>query len=63
MGSRAFQHKLETPEERLRAFDRVTAEEIRTVARLVFQPKRTAAAIIGPCTKSSKLLDLFRFHP
>jgi predicted Zn-dependent peptidase len=43
-----FQKKLLTPEERLRQIDRVTAAEIRAVAKQLFRPQAMATAVIGP---------------
>lgn len=58
-----FQQKLQTPEERLAAFEKVTAADIRAVAKKIFRPAQMASALIGPCSEKSKVETLFRLNP
>jgi len=43
-----FLHALETPDEKLRRIDAVTASDVRRVARRIFRPEHMATAVIGP---------------
>jgi predicted Zn-dependent peptidase len=43
-----FLKRLETPEDKLRRIDAVTAADIRRVARAIFRPEHMATAVIGP---------------
>ena len=43
-----FQKKLETPEDRLKRIQKVTAADIRRVAKSIFNKDRMASAVIGP---------------
>lgn len=47
-----FQGKLESPEERMRRFEKVTPADIKRVATAIFKPGSMASAVIGPqsCT-------------
>ena len=53
-----FERKLETPEKRLAKIRKVTADDIRRVARTVLNPQRMVAAAIGPLGNSAKFKRL-----
>lgn len=55
-----FQKKLETPEERLKRIQKVTAADIRRVAKLVFTKDRMASAVIGPFENKAKAEAIFK---
>lgn len=50
-----FLAKMETPEERFKKLDAVTSEDVARVAREVIQPKKMAAAVIGPFKDEEKV--------
>ncbi|MBI2551859.1 insulinase family protein [Candidatus Uhrbacteria bacterium] len=50
-----FQGKMETPEERFKKLDAVTREDVLRVARQVIQPRKMAAAVIGPFKEEGKV--------
>ncbi len=54
-----FEKKLETPEQRMRRIDRVTAADIRRVAKKIFNKKHMASAVIGPFENKAKVEKLF----
>lgn len=54
-----FQKRLLTPEERLRHIEKVTAADIRRVAKNIFQKEHMAAAIIGPFSDKQVVEKLF----
>ncbi len=54
-----FQKLALTPEERLKKIERVTAVEMRELARRMFDPKRMAAAVIGPFEEKEKVAKWF----
>lgn len=58
-----FQQKLETPEQRLARFEKVTSADIRAVAKQIFNPAQMSAAVIGPFGKKTSLEALFRLNP
>lgn len=58
-----FQGKLNTPEQRLAQFEKVTPEDIRKVAKQIFKPAQMSAAVIGPYGKKASLEALFRLNP
>lgn len=43
-----FRKKLETPDERMAEFERVTAKHIKALAQKIFRPELMAIALIGP---------------
>lgn len=43
-----FQKKAETPEEKMKRFEKVTAAQILKVAKKIFRPEVMASAVIGP---------------
>jgi predicted Zn-dependent peptidase len=55
-----FQNKAETPEERLRKIDKVTAADIRRVAKMIFNPEKMASAVIGPFDSKEHVKKLFK---
>jgi len=52
-----LQGRLETPEERLRRLDAVSAEAVRRVAGAIIRKDRLTLAAIGPCDDDKPLLD------
>lgn len=55
-----FQNKLETPEERLKRIQKVTAADIRRVAKQIFIKDRMAFAVIGPFGSKAKVEALIK---
>lgn len=55
-----FQKKLETPEDRLKRIQKVTAADIRRVAKSIFNKDRMASAVIGPFEDKKKVEALFK---
>ncbi len=53
-----FQRKIETPEERMKRFETVTLEQIKSVAKRIFRPEYMAAAVIGPFGKKENVVKL-----
>ena len=56
-----FQHKIETPEERMKRFEAVTPRQIHAVAQRIFTPASMASAAIGPFGKKEHLAKLIRW--
>lgn len=54
-----FQKRVETPEERMERFERVTAKRIRDLAGDIFRPDLMAAAVIGPFGEKRNVEKLF----
>jgi predicted Zn-dependent peptidase len=54
-----FMKKLETPDARMKRFEKVTASDIRRVARSLFRPERMARAVIGPFSNEKALAKMF----
>lgn len=52
--------RIDTPEEKMAKLDRVTAADVRRVARVVVQPRRLALAAIGPKLDRAHLARLSR---
>ncbi len=52
---------VKTPEEKIEKIFAVTREEIRSVAREIMQPKKLAAAVIGPFEDAKRFTKLMRF--
>lgn len=50
-----FQKKVETPDERMRRYEKVTAAQIRNIAKRIFRPEHMAAAVIGPFGNKSQV--------
>lgn len=55
-----LRHEIMLPKERVRMIDRVTAFDVRRVARDIFQNKRLNLAVIGPHAEKKELKKLFR---
>lgn len=53
-----LRHKIMLPKERVKMIERVTAEDIRRVARDIFQNKKLNVAVIGPHTSKKKLAKI-----
>jgi predicted Zn-dependent peptidase len=54
-----FQKSIETPEQRLAKLEKVTAADIRRVAKSIFNPDKMASAVIGPFESKDKVKKLF----
>lgn len=54
-----FQHQVETPEEKMKHWERVTAPDIRRVAQTLFRPAAMAAAVIGPFASAGTVRNMF----
>lgn len=50
-----FLKTLETPEDKMKRIEKVTAKQIRRVAKAIFRPERMAAAAIGPYAEKDVL--------
>ena len=53
-----FRKKIETPEERMKRFEKVTAADIRKAAKLIFRPEAMASAVIGPFGKKEQVAKM-----
>lgn len=53
--------KVKTPEERIEKIFAVTREEIRAAAREIIEPKKLAAAVIGPFEDVKRFTKLLKF--
>lgn len=56
-----YKEELETPEERLKEIQKVTAEDVREVAKKLFKPNHMAASVIGPFEDKEALRAMFPF--
>ncbi|MFA4953990.1 MAG: pitrilysin family protein [Patescibacteria group bacterium] len=56
-----FRRRVETPEERLRRYEKVTGAEVRKVARAIFRPEQMACAVIGPFGKRENVAKLIKW--
>ncbi len=54
-----FQKKAETPEEKMKRFEKVTAAQILKVAKKIFRPEVMASAVIGPFGTKENVKKLF----
>jgi predicted Zn-dependent peptidase len=54
-----FQSKAATPEERIKQIEKVTAADIREVAKLLFRTEHMAASVIGPFEDKSVVEKMF----
>lgn len=54
-----FQHQVETPEEKMKHWECVTAPDIRRVAQTLFRPAAMAAAVIGPFASAGTVRNMF----
>ena len=54
-----FQGKIETPEQRLKRFEKVTTRDIRRVAASLFRKEHMAHAVIGPFKSQKELAKMF----
>ena len=50
-----FLNKLETPDDRMKLIEQVTAKQIQAVAKEIFKPEHMATAAIGPLTGEGEL--------
>lgn len=51
----AIEGKIATPEEQIRAIDKVTAKDLRDLSRFLFRPERMNIGVIGPGVNQTKL--------
>jgi len=56
-----FRRRVETPEERLRRYEKVTRADVRQVARAIFRPEQMASAVIGPFGKRENVAKLIKW--
>lgn len=56
-----YGQKLQSPEERMKEIDAVTAEAVREVAKKIFIPDHMAASVIGPFEDKQALRAMFPF--
>ena len=57
-----FQKKIETPDERMKRFEKVTAAAVQHVARKIFRPQSMALSVIGPFGKKDNVTKLIRWN-
>ena len=50
-----FTGKMETPDERFKQLEKVTRQDVLSVAREIIQPSKMAAAVIGPFKEEGKV--------
>ncbi len=55
-----FKKKMQTPQEKIARIKKVTAADVRRVARDLFRPDQLCAAVIGPYKNAATLKKLFR---
>ncbi len=55
-----FEKKIMTPEENLKKLDKVTAEEIKALARELFVPERSALAVVGAKQSGDGFLKILK---
>lgn len=53
-----FRKELETPEARMRRIEKVTAADIKRVAKKIFRPEHMASAAIGPFASKAALAKM-----
>ncbi len=58
VGQEILQNQIITPEDKLKAIDKVTAEDVQRVAKMIFTEKRLNLAVISPNAKKAKLEKL-----
>lgn len=56
-----FQKRVETPDERMKRFDAVTAAQVKAIAKKIFRPQAMAAAVIGPFGKKRNVEKLVKW--
>lgn len=56
-----FRSRVETPEERMRRYDKVTRRDIQAVAKLILRPEHMAAAVIGPFGDRKNVAKLIKW--
>lgn len=56
-----FRRRVESPEERMRRYDKVTRQEIKNVAKSIFRPEHMAAAVIGPFGDKRNLAKIIKW--
>jgi len=58
VGQEVLQNQVVLPKDKLRAIDKVTAEDVLRVAKMIFTEKRLNLAVISPSIKKAKLEKL-----
>lgn len=61
VGQEVLQNKITLPKEKIQAIDKVTAEDVLRVAKMIFTEKRLNLAVISPSIKKAKLEKLLHF--
>ncbi len=56
-----FRQRLETPEQRMARFEKVTRGDVQKVAKELFRPERMAAAVIGPFGPKKNLEKIIKW--
>jgi predicted Zn-dependent peptidase len=56
-----FRERLETPEQRMARFEKVTRGEVQKIAKELFRPERMAAAVIGPFGPKKNLEKIIKW--
>lgn len=53
--------KIETIDDMVAGFNRVTGDDVRRVARRVIRPERVALAVVGPFKSEARFLQALKF--
>jgi predicted Zn-dependent peptidase len=61
VGQEVLRNEVSLPKEKVRAIDKVTAEDVLRVAKMIFTEKRLNLAVISPNAKKAKLEKLLHF--
>ncbi len=61
VGQEILQNTITLPKDKIKAIDKVTAEDVLRVAKTIFTEKRLNLAVISPDTKKAKLEKLLHF--
>jgi predicted Zn-dependent peptidase len=56
-----FRNRLETPEQRMARFEKVTRGDVQKIAREIFRPQNLAAAVIGPFGPKKNLEKIIKW--
>ena len=56
-----FLKNIETPEQKLRRYERVKAAEVQKMAAMIFRPEKMAVACIGPIASQKQLQGMLRW--
>ena len=61
VGQEVLQNKIVLPKDKIKAIDKVTAEDVLRVAKMIFTDSRLNLAVISPNVKKAKLEKLLHF--